>query len=305
MQQPIFTINNITATAGKNTILSIANFEIHRGIVYSITGQTGSGKSAFLNALSNPRSIATGKIVFDGLEVGAKEFKKKFAEEVVYLPQLPVKASGTVVKYLLKRIKIASWSDDNSEQRVKNISNVMSLIEKLPRNIKTLSPGERRWIDMAVCLASDSKVLIIDEIEQHTSYDELDLLKRQLARKCNYEGTTIILSTLNLMNVRRLTGISVTFDRGHIAMIRSIRDGGRSGGNARRRSSERPRRTRGQQGGRGRKQTGSREKVNSGTVAEGAQPAVVNAKSTSGDAPTSAPRKPRGRRPRKTKPIQD
>ena len=141
MQQPLFSINSITATAGKNTVLSVANFEIHRGIVYSITGQTGSGKTAFLNALRDPRSIATGKIVFDGLEIGDKGFKSKFDEEVVYLPQIPIKASGTVEKYLLKYIKIASWSDDTPAQRVKSISNTMSLVSKLPRKIKTLSPG--------------------------------------------------------------------------------------------------------------------------------------------------------------------
>ncbi|MFC1481013.1 ATP-binding cassette domain-containing protein [Candidatus Neomarinimicrobiota bacterium] len=302
MQQPLFSINNITAVAGKKTILSVANFEIHRGIVYSITGQTGSGKSAFLNALGNPRSIATGKIVFDGLEVGDKEFKTKFEEEIVYLPQIAVKASGTVEKYLLKNIKIANWSDDTQQQRIKSIANVMSLSEKLQRRMKTLSPGERRWIDLAVCLASDSKVLILDEIEQHTSYDELDLLKRQLSRKCNYEGTTIILSTLNLMNVRRLTGISVTFDRGHIAMIRSIREGGRGGGDGRRRSSERPRRNRGQQGGRDRKQAGGTAKVKDNTAAVEQNPKAGSTDSAGGNAPASPARKPRGRRPRKPQP---
>jgi len=306
MQQPLFSINNITATAGKSTILSIANFEIHRGIVYSITGQAGSGKTAFLNALGDPQSITTGKIVFDGLEVGDKDFKKKFGEEVVYLPQIPVKAAGTVEKYILKNIKIASWSDDTPQQRLKSIANVMSLVEKLPRKMKTLSPGERRWIDLAVCLASDSKVLIIDEIEQHTSYDELDLLKRQLSRKCNYEGTTIILSTLNLMNVRRLTGISVTFDRGHIAMIRSLRDSGRGSGYGRRKYSERPRRNRGQQAGRDRKQRKVPEKKDTSTASVESKPEVSKkSESSTGDAPATTKRKPRGRRPRRPKPKQD
>lgn len=311
MQQPIYSIENITARTGKNTVLSIANFEIHRGIVYSITGQTGSGKSAFLNVLSDPRSIATGKIVFEGLEVNDKEFKNKFAEEVVFLPQIPIKASGTVEKYLLKHIKIASWSDDTLPQRVRNIANVMSISERLPRKIKTLSPGERRWIDLAVALASDSKVLIIDELEQHTSYDELDLLKRQLSRKCNYEGTTIILSTLNLMNIRRLTGISVTFDRGHIAMIRSVREGGRYGGNLRHKPTDRPRRSRGSQGGkgqqsrRGRKPTNAEQKPVTQSAPAESKPEIGNAKADSSDAPVNPNRRPRGRRPHRPKPKQD
>ena len=313
MKQPLFDIRSITVKAGSNTILSIANFEIHRGIVYSITGQVGSGKTAFLNALSNPRSLATGRIVFDGLDVKDKEFKKKFEEEVIYLPQLPIKASGTVEKYMLKHIKIASWSDDDTAQRLKSITGIMSLTEKLPRKMKTLSPGERRWIDLAVCTASDSKVLIIDELEQHTSYDELDLLKRQLGRKCKYEGTTIILSTLNLMNLRRLTGISVTFDRGHIAGIRSVREHGRGGSATAGRSGERPRRGRGQQSGRGRRPTKSAgqqplvSKTADPTPSPDTKTTVGQRAAGDSDSPAAPKPRPRGRRPRRAnpKPKQD
>ena len=114
----------------------------------------------------------------------------------------------------------------------------MNLGDKLARSIKTLSPGERRMIDLAICMASDAKVLIIDEIEQHMSYDELDLVKRQLQRKCSYEGTTALISTLSPTTTRRLSGVSVTLDHGRIAMIRSFRDSSRgrrgsgSGGNS-------------------------------------------------------------------------
>ncbi|MEE9464570.1 MAG: ATP-binding cassette domain-containing protein [Candidatus Neomarinimicrobiota bacterium] len=259
MQQPIFQIKDLTVKVKNKNVLAIGNFEIHRGIIYSVTGQTGAGKSTLLEVLAGIRRPDSGTIIFDGTDNSSPEYSGKLRDEIRFLPQGSRRVWGTVSKYLKKRITIASWSTDSVDDRIKNITKHMSLSDRMNRLVRTLSPGERRWIDLAICMASDSKVLIIDELEQHMSYDELDFLKRQLQRKCNYEGTTVILSTLNPMSIRRLTGVSVTLDRGHIAMIRSVRDGGRSrrGGEGRgdsKSSGDRPnkRRPSSTRGGRGR-----------------------------------------------------
>ncbi len=228
MQQPIIQIQDLKVNVKDKTVLAIGSFVIHRGIIYTVTGQMGAGKSTLLEVLAGVRRATGGIVSYDGITSSSSEFRGKLRDEVCFLPQLPRKARGTLLKYLRKEINIASWSTDSLEDRIKDISRQMSLGEKMERPVKTLSPGERRWVDLAIALASDSKVLIIDELEQHMSYDELDFLKRQLQRKCNYEGSTVIMSTLNPTAFRRLTGVSVTLDRGHIAMIRSVRDGGRS-----------------------------------------------------------------------------
>jgi len=132
-----------------------------------------------------------------------------------------------VGRYILKRIRTASWSTDSAADRLKEVTRRMNLSDILGRKVNTLSPGERRWIDLAACVASDAKVLIIDELEQHMSFDELDLVKRLLQRKCTHEGTTVLVSTLNPTTMRRLSGVSVTLDHGRIAMIRSVREGTR------------------------------------------------------------------------------
>ncbi|MCK4578147.1 MAG: ATP-binding cassette domain-containing protein [Candidatus Marinimicrobia bacterium] len=228
MPKSLFEIKNLKYKRGGQNQLSISNFEIHRGIAYAITGQPGSGKTTFLELLAGRLKPQQGTLTFDGYERGSAEFRTKYNEEVYYLAQAPVRAWGKVSKYMSRNIRLAAWSTDSIDTRLKSISKLFSLGDKLDRKIRALSPGERRWIDMAVALASDAKVLIIDELEQHTSFDELDLVKRQLQRKCNYEGITVILSTLNPGTIRRLSGVSVTLDRGRIAMIRSVRDGGRT-----------------------------------------------------------------------------
>ncbi|MEE9162940.1 MAG: ABC transporter ATP-binding protein [Candidatus Neomarinimicrobiota bacterium] len=230
MQQPLYQIKNLTAHVKKELVLTISNLEIHRGIAYAIVGKPGAGKTSLLEILARQQAPSGGTILYDGEPVAGGEANRTFDEEVYYLPQAPSKgwaARGKVEDYMLRGIRTASWSSDSASDRLQEAGRRMGLSKLFGRKVKTLSPGERRWVDLAVCLASDAKVLIVDALELHLSPDELDLVKRQIQRKCSSEGTTAMLSTLNPNTLRRMTGISVTLDRGRIAMIRSVREGGR------------------------------------------------------------------------------
>lgn len=230
MPQPIFQIKNLNLQLGKKPVLSITNFEIHRGITYAVIGQAGAGKTSLLELLAGVRHPSGGTIIYEGEVIPRSGLDSKSQMEIYYLPQLPSrdrKAQGTMKQYLLKHIQTASWTTDSAADRLKDVARRMNLGDRLERKMKTLSPGEKRWVDLAACLASDAKVIIIDELEQHLSYDDLEQVKRQLNRKCGHEGTTLLVSILNPTTMRRMTGVSVTLDHGRIAMIRSVRDGSR------------------------------------------------------------------------------
>jgi ABC-type multidrug transport system ATPase subunit len=231
MQQPLYQIKNLQYEIQGKSSISITNFEIHRGIIYAIIGQAGAGKSHLLEILANVRKPSSGNILYDSDPIAKQAVKRKMREEVCYLAQVPSfgrEMKNTVKKHMLKRIQTASWSMDTAQDRLQEISKRMNLGDTLSRKVGTLSPGERRWVDIAACMASDAKVLILDELEQHLSYDALETVKRLLLRKSSHEGTTVLISTMNPVTMKRLTGVSVTLDHGRIAMIRSVREGTRT-----------------------------------------------------------------------------
>ncbi len=230
MQQPLYQIKNLSASIKGEVVLSISNFEIHRGITYAIIGQPGAGKTSLLEVLAGIRSLSEGSLEYDGQPLTGRGSIHNFKDEVCFVAQKPIKgwkARGTVERYMLRDIRTASWSTDSAASRLQEMARRLNLTSNLARSVKTLSPGERRKIDLAICLASDSKVLIIDELELHLGVEDLDQVKRQIQRKSGYEGTTVVLSTLTPNTMRRMTGVAVTLDRGRIASIRSIREGGR------------------------------------------------------------------------------
>ena len=87
--------------------------------------------------------------------------------------------------------------------------------------MKHLSPGQLRWVLLACGVGADTKVLFIDEIEQHLPVEQLSTLLKVLHKKCNYDGVTMIISTQKIDILKKIGSIFVSLDEGKITSVRS------------------------------------------------------------------------------------
>ena len=87
--------------------------------------------------------------------------------------------------------------------------------------MKSLTPGELRWVVLATMIGADSKVLFIDEIEMHLGKNDLKNLINILHRKINYDGVTVIASTQNKELLSRIASVTITLENGRITSVRS------------------------------------------------------------------------------------
>jgi ABC-type cobalamin/Fe3+-siderophores transport system ATPase subunit len=101
------------------------------------------------------------------------------------------------------------------------ISRKMNLASILNRKMKSLTPGELRWVILATMIGADSKVLFIDEIELHLGKKEQKTLLSILHRKINYDGVTLITSTQNKEILSRIASVTITLENGRITSVRS------------------------------------------------------------------------------------
>jgi predicted ABC-type transport system involved in lysophospholipase L1 biosynthesis ATPase subunit len=92
----------------------------------------------------------------------------------------------------------------------------------LTRKMRSLTPGEFRWVVLAAQIAADTKVLFIDEYEQHLGKEDLKKLNNILYRKINYDGITLIMTTQNKDFFNRLASVNVTLEKGRITSLRSF-----------------------------------------------------------------------------------
>ena len=88
-------------------------------------------------------------------------------------------------------------------------------------SVRSLTPSQFRWVDLAAKIGSNPKVLFIDEIEQHLSKENINILSKLLYRKCNYDGVTLVCTSQNSELFKSLTSVTITLKHGRISSLRS------------------------------------------------------------------------------------
>jgi iron complex transport system ATP-binding protein len=174
-----------------------------RGIT-GLIGQNGSGKSTLLRILARQQEPTTGKVWFEGKTLqdwGEREFARK----VAYLPQYTPLASGLTVRELVALGRYP-WhgpfgrfgrTDNEKVDEALALTSTASLSDRF---VDTLSGGERQRVWLAMLLAQNARLLLLDEpisaLDVAHQVAVLDLVHR-LATK-NGIGVIIVIHDINL-----------------------------------------------------------------------------------------------------------
>jgi len=219
MPIPLYNIKDLFVSRNGEDILAIKQFDIHRGACYVIDGPMGCGKTTFIDILYNRRKTQRGEIKFEEKNIHTYS-NKEYQDQIAIVTQEFKPPWGTVRNYMIKTIGKYSHNR-NPEKRMDEISRKMNFTSILNRKMKSLTPGELRWVVLATMIGADSKVLFIDEIEQHLGKKDQNTLLSILHRKINYDGITLITSTQNKEILSRIASVTITLENGRITSVRS------------------------------------------------------------------------------------
>lgn len=177
---------------------------IASGRVSMIIGANACGKSTLLGVLARLHPPLGGLVELDGVDVSTLP-RRRFARAVGLLPQHPTAPDGITVAELVSRGRyphrgvFQRWGTGDSE-RVDDAMARTGVAELADRPVGDLSGGQRQRAWIAMALAQDPEILLLDEpttfLDLSHQIEVLDLL-RSLNRTA---GTTIVvvLHDLNL-----------------------------------------------------------------------------------------------------------
>lgn len=186
------------------TVIESLDLELRPGAITVIIGANGSGKSTLLRGLARAIRPATGEVHLGGRDIrmlGAKAF----ARSVALLPQQPIAPHGITVEELVSRGRYPhqDWyraPTSTDEAMTARALAVTATADLATRPVDELSGGQRQRVWIAMVLAQDTGVLLLDEpttfLDIAHQIEVLDvLLDLNRAR-----GTTIVmvLHDLNL-----------------------------------------------------------------------------------------------------------
>ena len=197
-------VEGVTLGYSERTVVEDVDLDVAPGRITCIVGANACGKSTLLRAMARLLRPRAGQVVLDGRDLHAMP-TKQVARTLGLLPQSPIAPEGIVVADLVARGRhphqgvLARWTsaDEEAVAEALRLTDTASLAD---RCVDELSGGQRQRVWIAMALAQQTDLLLLDEpttfLDVSHQVDVLDLLT-DLNRQ---RGTTIVmvLHDLNL-----------------------------------------------------------------------------------------------------------
>ncbi|MCG2623254.1 ABC transporter ATP-binding protein [Arthrobacter sp. I2-34] len=195
---------NLTLSYGGRAVLQDLTVALSPGQVSIIVGANACGKSTLLRGLARLLRPGSGTVLLDGKDIHARP-TREVARVLGLLPQSPVAPDGLTVAELVGRGRYPhqGWFRQWTSRDVEAVRAAMAATNTLQlagRGVDELSGGQRQRVWIAMALAQETDILLLDEpttfLDVAHQVEVLDLVT-DLNRN---RGTTvaIVLHDLNL-----------------------------------------------------------------------------------------------------------
>ena len=222
MPQPLrgqITFENVDFSyLAEKPVLSNINAQINAGQSVGLVGQSGAGKSTFVNLVLRLYDPVQGRILLDGIDLRELDINE-LRQQIAYVPQTPLLFNASVADNI--RIGKPDASDEAVNEAARQ-ANALDVIESLPDGYETilsergnsLSGGQRQRIAIARAFLKDAPILILDEATSALDNTSDQLIQEALTRLAKDRTTLIIAHRMGTLKdvVRRLY-----FEGGQIA----------------------------------------------------------------------------------------
>jgi ABC-2 type transport system ATP-binding protein len=194
----ILKIKNLYKGFGRKKVLEDFSLSLEEGKVYGLLGKNGEGKTTLIRMIM-------GIIPADSAQIFYKDKKLKFSDaaykkEIGYIPEDPFYFGWMTVHDLLDLNSsfYPTWNFEKANEYLKEFA-----LDKKAR-IRNLSRGMKLKLGLAVALASEPELLILDDptsgIDVPTRHDFLKDIIKELCGK----GTTVLFSTHLVHELERI-----------------------------------------------------------------------------------------------------
>lgn len=189
---------------GDDPVIAGLDLAIPQGCITVLVGGNGCGKSTLLKAFARLLKPLHGTVLLDGRDI-RQQPTREVAQRMAILPQSPTAPEGLTVHQLVRQGRyphqrwLQSWTRDD-EELVNRALQDTDLADLAHSPVDALSGGQRQRAWIAMTLAQDTEVLLLDEpttyLDLTHQIDILDLLADLNQR----HGKTIVmvLHDLNL-----------------------------------------------------------------------------------------------------------
>lgn len=201
--EELYRIENLGKSFGNKKVLQNINLNIFKGEIFAFMGPSGAGKTTLLRLLDMLEMPTTGKLIFDGNDNAILQ-KNNVMRRMSMLFQRPAIFNTSVFNNVAYGLEIRKVDKKTIEKKVIDALAIVGLAGCEKQKGLTLSGGEAQRMAFARAIVFKPDVLLLDE--PTANLDPANVAKiEDIIRKIRSElGTTIILASHNIYQVRRL-----------------------------------------------------------------------------------------------------
>jgi iron complex transport system ATP-binding protein len=217
---PVLRADTVSIGYGQRIVVEDLSLDLMKGGITALVGPNGSGKSTLLKTLARLLKPSKGDVYLNGTAI-SRMSTSVVAQEIAVLPQGPVAPAGLTVGELVEqgRYPHAGPLKMLRKQDYSAISEAMrltSMEDFANRSLDSLSGGERQRAWIALALAQETPVLLLDEPTTFLDIGhQLEVL--ELVEQLNRErGMTVVLVLHDLNHAARYASRMVALKDGEI-----------------------------------------------------------------------------------------
>lgn len=212
--EPILSAKKITKKFGGMIAVNSVDLEIYPKEIVGLIGPNGAGKTTFFNSITGFYRCDGGKVIFDGKDITLKTTFQNCKEGMARTFQI-VQPFGEMTS--LENVMVGAFNRTNSYdvamEKAKKWIEFVGMAEKMDDRLATLNIGDQRKLEMARALATEPKLLLLDEVMAGLTPAEIDGVI-DLVKKIRESGTTVLMIEHIMKALMQLSDRVVVLEHG-------------------------------------------------------------------------------------------
>jgi len=202
-----FDVRKVSKRFGGLLALDSVDLSVNEGSIYGVIGPNGAGKTTFFNVISGVYKPTSGSVHFEGEQISGLRPNKVAARGVIrtfqraaLFPKFTVLENIAVARHLHAQetlfgaiIGLADRMEKENLERAEEIVEFLGLGKVKDTLSKNLSHGHQRILGVAMALATEPRLLMLDEPVAGMNTSETAEMTRLIRRIRDERGMTIIL----------------------------------------------------------------------------------------------------------------
>ncbi len=202
---PILELRNVGFSRGTRSILQELSTKVGRGDMVALMGPNGAGKTTLLKIIAGLLEPSSGMVTLDGRALPSWK-RSEISRYTALVPQelempFAFRVEEIVAQGRVPHLRMFGGLRAHDHRMVEEAMRAVDILGLRDRRYDELSGGERQRVKIAIGLAQESRLMLLDEPTQHLDIGrQVELLA--LLRCLNASGITIIAAMHDLALVR-------------------------------------------------------------------------------------------------------